>query len=173
MSKAAWRKLYAAFYPQTRSWLAARVGNESDADDLAEEVFAQLARGQAPADAKAYLDTVARNILSQHWRRKAKERAALRRLQAELAPGTGSSGPAGATEHSSKAPWDKGLEDLLDGLSAEDAELLRMKFRDGLSAEEISQRVGCSPPGVRQRLHRAIEKLREIHRVSGETPQGG
>jgi hypothetical protein len=49
LSKAAWRKLYAEFYLQTRAWLVARVRNEPDADDLEEEVFARLARA-GPAE---------------------------------------------------------------------------------------------------------------------------
>lgn len=79
MKKRRDERLYRDFYPQIKSRFVARVAGEHDAEDLAQQVFAELVGGEATDNPKAYIQAIARNILAKHWRKKVKERVALPR----------------------------------------------------------------------------------------------
>ena len=74
--------LYGRALPQVYGYLRARVGGDTAAEDLTAETF--LAAVQATRDGKvpqvtiAWLITVARNKLVDHWRRQAREERSLR-----------------------------------------------------------------------------------------------
>src|SRR5882757_2806400 len=74
--------LYDRALPQVYGYLAARVGDAAVAEDLTAETF--LAAVRAVREAKvpeltiAWLVTVARNKLVDHWRRSAREERSLR-----------------------------------------------------------------------------------------------
>lgn len=59
-------------------WLRRQLGNSFEAADLAHDVFVRLLRRPAAADAReprAFLSTIARGLLVDHWRRRELERA--------------------------------------------------------------------------------------------------
>lgn len=53
------------------------------------------------------------------------------------------------------------LDRALRGLKPEERSLLAMRYAAGLDSSEIAQLMGISPSGVRSRLARTIERLRE------------
>ena len=50
------------------------------------------------------------------------------------------------------------VADLLDALSAGDAEILRLAYWEDLPAVDIAVVLGCSPGAARVRLHRARKR---------------
>ena len=59
-------------------WLRRQLGNSFEAADLAHDVFVRLLRRPGAADAReprAFLSTIARGLLVDHWRRRELERA--------------------------------------------------------------------------------------------------
>lgn len=53
------------------------------------------------------------------------------------------------------------VNQLIETLSARDAEILRLRFWDELTQEEIAQRVGVSQMHVSRLLRRSVQRLRE------------
>jgi RNA polymerase sigma factor (sigma-70 family) len=174
-SPPAWAKLYADFYPQIKSWFIARVKNEQDAEDLAQQVFAELEADDAPDNPEAYLHTMARNILAQHWRKKAKERTSQRGYLGERMGRGGEAEARSSTppqDHDPRAHYDGGFKDLLAGLAAKHARLLRLRFLDGLSIERIARKLRCSQEAASKKLQQVIKRLRKKYRSDGDSPRG-
>ncbi|WP_027014573.1 sigma-70 family RNA polymerase sigma factor [Comamonas composti] len=81
--------LYAAHHGWLQGWLRKKVGNAFDAADLAQSTFVKVlcARQQAPLlEPRAYLTTIARNLLINQVRRRAIEQAYLEALAAMPEP---------------------------------------------------------------------------------------
>jgi RNA polymerase sigma factor (sigma-70 family) len=152
-----WAGLHAEYYPQIRSWFAARVASQQDADDLAQEVFAQLADADPPDDPRAYLTGIASRVLSRHRRQRARARAVLRRLLAEA---MSDAGAQPRDEDSLSAKDNEMVEELLGELPRADVKLLRLRFVEGLRIREIAPRVGCSTEAAYKRLQRILKQLR-------------
>jgi len=53
------------------------------------------------------------------------------------------------------------LDRVLRGLKAEDRSLLAMRYAAGLDSAEIARQLGMSASGVRSRLARLLQRLRE------------
>jgi RNA polymerase sigma-70 factor (ECF subfamily) len=53
------------------------------------------------------------------------------------------------------------LQSCLEGLAARPRHLLRLRYVEGLTSDEICQRLGGKPPAIRVALQRIREKLRQ------------
>jgi RNA polymerase sigma-70 factor (ECF subfamily) len=70
--------LYVDHHGWLHGWLRRQLGNSFEAADLAHDVFVRLLRRPAVADTReprAFLSTIARGLLVDHWRRRELERA--------------------------------------------------------------------------------------------------
>lgn len=75
--------LYAAHNGWLRSWLRKKLGCSHRAAELAQDTFLRVLTGNVPshfAEPRAYLTTVARHLVADHWRRQELERAYLEEL---------------------------------------------------------------------------------------------
>ena len=75
--------LYSDHHGWLQSWLRKKLGNSCDAADLAQDTFARLLTARNPeviAQPRAYLTSVAKNILVNWYQRQALERAYLEAL---------------------------------------------------------------------------------------------
>ena len=79
--------MYQSHHGWLRAWLHRRLGNVFDAEDLAHDTFVRVLRGQSVAqpeelrEPRAYLTTVARRLLINHYERQSLERAYVVSLQ--------------------------------------------------------------------------------------------
>jgi len=169
----AWAAVREEFYLQIRSWFAARVANAQDADDLAEEVFVRLARGAPPDDLKAYITAATANALARYRRRKARERDSLQRLLQDGIRSDEILGrePNDLSEEGEPSEIRAQVENILSTLPSREAELLRLRFLDGLSIPTIARRAGCSEKTAYKRLERIIRRLRERYAVEPPAPE--
>ncbi|WP_315126993.1 sigma-70 family RNA polymerase sigma factor [Comamonas antarctica] len=87
--------LYSDHHGWLRAWLRRRLGCGERAADLAQDTFVRVLSARQAADTsawrepRAYLTTIARNLMADHWRRAELERAYLDALAAQpeaLAP---------------------------------------------------------------------------------------
>jgi RNA polymerase sigma-70 factor (ECF subfamily) len=70
--------LYSDHHGWLRGWLRGKLGNASDAADLAQDVFVRVLARRQPMQAReprAYLSTIARGLVIDHWRRRELEQA--------------------------------------------------------------------------------------------------
>lgn len=76
-------ELFDAHYGRLAGWTARLVGDPELGHDLATEAFARLVRdGGAVHEPRAWLYTVAANLVRDHWRKRSREGAAYDRLGA-------------------------------------------------------------------------------------------
>lgn len=163
-----WARLYRQHYSRVRARLAAKVANEHDAQDLAQQVFIELARAKVPEEPLPYLRAIARNVLAQHRRRKLREEAAL----------AGYLGYQQFTAEDRKEqqvkedppPGDLGedvteiLTALLRRLSPGDAELVTLRCTEGLSVKDVAGRMHCSENALRKRIRKLRPLVRRLLR---------
>ena len=70
--------LYSDHHGWLHAWLRSKLGNAADAADLAQDTFVRLLQRREQVQLntpRAFLRTVARGLVIDHWRRDALERA--------------------------------------------------------------------------------------------------
>jgi len=151
--------LYDRFSPEIYRYLARRCGDVATAEDLTSIVFTKvleaLDRGLGwRASFVGWLYRIAHNVLADHVR------AARRRPQAEL-PETlsdpAADEPSAEGHRALEAEW---LTQALDTLKPRHAEVVALRFAEGLSLEQVAQRTGMSVAAVKVTQHRALNALR-------------
>jgi RNA polymerase sigma-70 factor (ECF subfamily) len=140
-----------------RSWFEQHTGSASDAEDLVQETFLRVhERLDTLLDAgsiRAWLGTIARNVLADHHRR-CGGAAATEPVEEEHARA-----PAQESNLDSVvAGW---LEGHLGELEPADAEALRLVDLEGKTQRELAARQGLSLSGAKSRVQRARARLRE------------
>jgi RNA polymerase sigma factor (sigma-70 family) len=167
MSQAVWARLYRKFYPRVRTRLSAKVANEHDAEDLAQEVFLELARTKAPENPLFYLDAIARNLAAQcRRRRRAEQKALAEYLRRDESAGAGAKCRDAATDPAQgdcREEFERLLRIMAGRLSPRDMELVTLRLIQQLPIEQVARRMNCSPNAVSKRL----QKLRPILRRLG------
>ena len=133
--------LYSHHHGWLNGWLRRQLGNSCDAADLAQDVFMRLLARETletPREPRAYLSTIARGLVADHWRRRALEQAWLETL---------------AQLPEAQAPSPESRLIFLEALVAIDRMLdalkprVRMAFLwaqlEGLSCPQIAERLGA------------------------------
>ena len=126
--------LYDRALPQVYGYLAARVGDPSVAEDITGETFLAAVRavreGKVPDLTVAWLVTVARNKLVDHWRRLAREERSLR---------LASDPDADVVDDDMDARFDRlRSREVLAELGAHHRAALTLRYLDGLSVPEVA-----------------------------------
>lgn len=126
------------------------VGRGSDADDLAQDAWIELLeRGGAVRSARPWFRGVLRHL---YWRSLRRRHVAL----AEDVEADGDPGPALEREEVLR-----GVRDAVAGLAEREAQVVRLRYFEGLSAREIAARSGRPLKTVQGQLARAREALRD------------
>ena len=71
--------------------------------------------------------------------------------------------PANITGTVEALEADETITQLLAGLSKSDADLLRLAILHDMSGESLAKELGVSEVAARVRVHRALNRLREVH----------
>jgi RNA polymerase sigma-70 factor, ECF subfamily len=143
--------LWTAFGDRLRRYIAARVRNEHDAEDILQDIFTRLQRGiDGVEDLEAWLFQVTRNAVADHFRK--------RGHPVELKVDPAGPEPAGGVT-AEVASW---LAPMMELLDAPDREALRLVDLEGLGQKELAERLGLSVTGAKSRVQRARKHLKEI-----------
>jgi RNA polymerase sigma factor (sigma-70 family) len=148
-------RIYAANLPSILGFAARRCAEQSEAADVAAEVFLVAWRRLdeiADGEERMWLFGVARRVVANHLRGRARRNRLADRLRQEI----------GATVQSTGQPDPPdGVLDALRQLPDRDRELLQLAVWDGLTPTEIAT-LECVPAAtVRSRLLRARARFRE------------
>jgi len=149
-------ELYEANFDRVYAFIAARVRDRAEAEDLTSEVFhkalANLSRFEwRGAPFAAWLFRIASNAIADHGSRAAKER--------EISPPNdppGSAEPAGVIEAEQRAR----LFRLVQRLPKDQHRVIVMRFAEEKSIGEIAREMGRTEGAVKQLQFRALENLR-------------
>jgi len=151
--------LYDEALPHVYGYLLSRCGGHvAVAEDLTTQTFlgaVQAVRRDRHASlSRAWLMTVARNKLVDHWRRQAREERGLRTVA--------------AAQHSFQDPWEAELNTIrsravLDGLSAHHRMALTLRYFDDLPVPEVAVLIGRTLHATEALLVRARAAFRRAY----------
>ncbi|HEX4035443.1 MAG TPA: sigma-70 family RNA polymerase sigma factor [Solirubrobacteraceae bacterium] len=160
-------RLYEQHFNAVAAYLLARVDREAAADALAATFEVAWRRiGEVPSHELAWLLGVARRVLANARRSRARQAALLERMIAATpsAPSVDDGDGALAAE----------LANAIAQLTAQQQEALLLIAWDGLSEREAALALGCSREAFAARLHRARSRVRaaiDPSRRGGSAPQ--
>jgi RNA polymerase sigma-70 factor (ECF subfamily) len=156
-----------------RTVLLARLRDADIVDEVMQEVAVAIIHQQSKPEAiehpGPWLYRVAlKQILM--YRRKTGRRRRLLKALTEQPTSTGN-----APQHYDPLQWllmrerQQSVQSSLEQLGDRDREILLLKYNDGLSYDQIAERLGITPASVRMRLHRARIHLKN-HLAEGAVP---
>jgi len=149
--------LYTAHHGWLSSWLRRRLGCAHSAADLAQDTFVRvLLRPQAlPTlrEPRAYLTTLAKGVVSEHWRRQALERAYLEALA--LMPEALALSPE---ERLQLLQTLDEIDAMLDGLAPKAREAFVLSQLEGLGYAQIAERLAISERTVKRYMALGFER---------------
>ena len=141
-------------------YLAYRLRSAAEAEDLTQATFERALRAwdrfdPERASAKTWLLTIARNVLTDHWRKRhssGESHQPWEHVREEDLPAEDS--------HAERLGLEPDLERALSRLSRRDRSVLALRFGGDLRAPEIAEVLDLSVANVQQILSRAVRKLR-------------
>ncbi len=146
--------LYREHHSWLLSWLKKRIDCRMQAEDHAHDTFMRILAARDPqaiVEPRAYLTTIAKGLLINHWRRAAIEQAywdSIAVLPETLAPSP--------EQHIIILATLQEIDALLDQLPAKIRSAFLMSQLDGLTYIEIGQRLGVSDRMVKKYMARAM-----------------
>ena len=172
---------YLKFTRHLRTYIARRV-DAAYVDDIVGEILLRVAthRDQfnQAGNPLAWLHTVANNLIADHYRRKAVEKTVLQRLQQEA---TEEEEEVAADSYQELAPC---LLPMIEALPESYREALLKTDIQGLTQTESAAHMGLSISGMKSRVQRGRDKLKDAllrccevelnrrGRIVGYTPRG-
>ncbi|MFN0094775.1 MAG: RNA polymerase sigma factor [Dehalococcoidia bacterium] len=146
----AWSAVFEREYPLVYRSVLARTRNGAVAEDVASQVFVEAIAGidryrERGRPIGAWLMTIARNRAADWFRKQQRERGS------EVEP-TAAGPEAGLTI----------AVDALGRLTADQREVVHLRFVEGFALEEVAARTGRSVTAVKALQHRAIARLRTV-----------
>jgi RNA polymerase sigma-70 factor (ECF subfamily) len=155
----AFGELYERYYARVYRYIYHRVGNVADAEDITALVFMKALEALPGYQSRRngfapWLFRIARNAVVDHYRRKRKQ------------------SPLEAIEHHSSDADPVGdvlggerraeLSRLVAKLSADQRDVVLMRFSADLSFSEIAAAMSKNEPAIRMLLHRGLRKLKAV-----------
>jgi len=147
--------LYRRHHGWLRGWLCGKVGDASDAADLAQDTFVRLMTGRQGMvlreEPRALITHIAKGLLVDHWRRRAVREAYLEAV-AHLPEPQAPSPETGLIIIQTLTEIDA----MLSRLPAVTRDIFLLAQLEGLTLAEIVARTGKPLITVRRHLHKAL-----------------
>ena len=148
------RTLYSDHHGWLNGWLRSKLGNAADAADLAQDTFLRLLNRSELLELKApraFLRTVARGLVIDHWRREELERAYLEALAHQpdqLAP----------SPEARELVFEllETIARMLDGLKPKVRRVFLLAQCEGLPHKQIAEQMGISLRSVERYVADAL-----------------
>jgi RNA polymerase sigma-70 factor (ECF subfamily) len=141
---------WAAFYNRLHAFVAARIRNDADVDDLVQRILERAVSKGASTEVEntaGWLFGIARNAIADHYREQA------RTLMA-------AADALDATEHLGTSEDERSavlacMRPLLDSLPQDTAQLLQWADMEGRTMQSIADKLGISLTAAKSRVQRA------------------
>jgi RNA polymerase sigma-70 factor (ECF subfamily) len=150
-------EVWQEFGERLRRFIAARVRNPHDVDDLLQEVFARIHAGlrrvENPEAMESWLFQITRRAIVDQYRRSASGASP---VELRFEPAEAPTPPDVAAE---VASW---LAPMAELLEETDREALRLTDLEGLSQKVLAARLGLSLTAAKSRVQRARRRLKDL-----------
>ncbi len=147
--------VYEVFHTELRRFVLARVSDPAAADDILQDVYLRIhTHIDSVRDCsrlQAWVYQIARNAIIDHYRG--------RRPAAELPESV----PVveASCENDAECELMESLASMIDELPIKYRQALRLTVYEGLTQQEVAERLGISLSGAKSRVQRAREKLKD------------
>lgn len=160
--RAAVAELYETHFARIVRYITVRIGNISEAEDLASEVFVRALRSvesykETGAPMEAWLFKIAHNIVANYFRDKSR-RPAHAPLD-EAFPIAAGDNPGEDAERQEELDQ---LHQAMKELSDAQRQILALRFGGEMSSQQVAEVIGKKPGAVREMQSAAVKKLRQI-----------
>jgi RNA polymerase sigma factor (sigma-70 family) len=160
--EAAWRWFHHRYYFALLRYAAHRSGNASAAAEIVQNAYLRIARHAKPfaveADLWQWLCCIVRCVALDHLRHVTRRSRLMEKFAHWRDAASGGEPEHCLANHQTRALTDEALEKL----PAEDAALLRRKYCEGDTTEELATTLGQTPKAMEHRLARLRGQLRDI-----------
>lgn len=155
-----WDEIYQKYYSELLHYAAAACKNQTEAEDVAQEVFlkalqnADVFEDLGPSQKRAWLYRALKNLMCDRYRKTLLENAYLEVFEEDA------------------AYFDPGIqrmenELLLSRLSSEDRALFHLRYMEGYNASELAEMFDMPTGTIRARLSRCRKLLKEMLQSGG------
>ncbi|HEY8685066.1 MAG TPA: sigma-70 family RNA polymerase sigma factor [Chloroflexota bacterium] len=148
-------QVFARYVNPIYRFMYSRVGNREDAEDLTSEVFMKatglLEVGRTEPSIAAWLFTVARTVLADHWRKYYRRGDTVELDELELLHVSEQTESSRASEQHARL-----LEQVMSGLPDRYRRVLELRFLHGYTIQETATEMGISPNNAKVVQHRAL-----------------
>lgn len=147
--------IYEQFREPLKSFIAKRISNEANAEDMVHDVFlkihGRIETLQEPDKLPAWIYQIARNSIIDFYRKNHQITNSDDLLEIE-------------EEESINPPEDlsRVVQSMVEKLPPQDKEALLLSDFQGMKQSEIAQQLGISLSGAKSRVQRARKKLKEL-----------
>ncbi len=147
-----------------RAFIGKRVGNEAEADDILQEVFLRAHRHleqlKDPDRLVSWMFQITRNVIIDYYRSPERRREIPVGLAADLEEQDADS--SSGSQSDAKMELSGCLRPMLNRLSADYREAIRLVELEGLTHQEAATKLGLSLPGMKSRVQRGRRQLRKL-----------
>jgi RNA polymerase sigma-70 factor (ECF subfamily) len=165
MDEAAFASFYEATKRQLWLYVVHAVGDSSTADDIFQDTYVRFLQHEVRASGeegrKAYLYRIAANLIRDHWRRRGRARKRFVEEHEEQA-----AAPAAET-----ADARHDVAEALRQLAPQQRSMLWLAYVEACTHKEIAALLRVREGSVKVLLYRARQKLLEIFKHRGITPE--
>ncbi len=147
--------IYEALHADLRRFVLARISDPNAADDILQDIYLRIhTHIDAVRDCarlQAWVYQIVRNAIVDHYRS--------RRPVAELPESL--AGPEEACENDFECELMASLASMINDLPEKYRQALILTLYEGLTRQEVAERLGISVSGAKSRVQRAREKVKE------------
>jgi RNA polymerase sigma-70 factor (ECF subfamily) len=170
ISPTAFGELYDHYFPLIYAYTLRRVGDPTDAEDIAALTFEKAMRGLERFEWKdvsfsAWLYRIATNLITDHFRHAGRHK----QVSFEALEGV-MSVPECDIESIDQAAR---LMELVAKLPEQYRRMIALKFFEGLSLDEMVEVLGQNKKTVTMKLYRSLKALKQVVAESGMTMEEG
>lgn len=157
--------LYDEYFDKIARYAYARTGDRTAAEDIAGEVFLKALESLKKYEERglpmeAWLFKIAHNQVVDHFREAAKTKT----VPIETVKIADKDDPQTTVE--TKMEMQR-VTVAMNQLTAEQAEVIRLRFFSGLSSREVGEMLGKNDGAVREMQRAAMEKIRNLMNIEG------
>lgn len=155
--------LWKRFHKCLRSFIRKRVNNDVDADDILQEVFtrihAHLAGLKNTDNVRAWVFRITRNAISDHYHARKRSAGSMKEVPE---PAASPETEGKEDDRSASADLSRCMMLLLEELPEPYGEAVMLAELGTLSQKELSRRMGISFSGMKSRVQRGRDRLKNL-----------